>query len=72
MSLHISSRCAAWSSYESPNNWKRGCLWLYWLPFGPLPVSGLPRWTSVEENVLSPAGMSCPRADDAQAGLLFL
>lgn len=39
--LHICSRCAAWSSYGSPNNWSRVLAWLYWLPVDPVPLNRL-------------------------------
>lgn len=60
--IHISSRCADWSSCESPNNWSRGCLWLSCHRTRPLPLAGLPGDTSMGTDELSPASIRCPRA----------
>lgn len=47
---------AARSSFMSPNNWNRGCLWLgvCCLPLYPFPLDRLPCLTSVREDALSP------------------
>jgi hypothetical protein len=60
--LHLCSRCAAWFSCWSPNNWRRGCLWLCGLPLDPLLLAGLSCLASVGEEVLSPALTWCARA----------
>jgi hypothetical protein len=71
--LHTCSKCAAWSSCESPNKWSRGCLGLCSLPLEPLPWCGLPGWASVRRIVPSPAGTRYPMVGwyPRQASLLW-
>ena len=51
--LHICSRCAAWSSCGSPNNWSGDYSCLCCLPVDPVPQTGPPCLASVAENVYS-------------------
>ena len=60
--LCICSRCTAYSSFGSPSNWSRVCLWLCYLPLNIFPLAGLSFLDSVEEDRLSPARIRCPRA----------
>jgi hypothetical protein len=57
--LHIYSRCAAWSSCGSPNNWSRGCVGVCYLPLDPLPQIALYVSSSAREDVTSPSGTRC-------------
>ena len=54
--IHIYSKYLAWCSCGSPNKQNGGCLGLCSLPLDPLPLAGLPGWTSVGEDVPSLAG----------------
>jgi hypothetical protein len=71
-SSHISSRCAAWSSCESHNNWSRGCLRLCCLPLNPLSLLELPGWVSVKEEVLSLPGDWMSQGGVVPRGWAFL
>ena len=61
----ICSRCAAWSSCGSPNNWSRGCLWLCGLPLDPLPYLVGPHW---ERRRLGLLGLDLPGEVGTQGG----
>ena len=69
---YICSRYAAWSSYGTPNNWSRGCLWLFCLLLNLFPLTELPYLASVREDRPNPAATYCSRKGwYPVGGLLF-
>lgn len=60
--LHIYSKYAVWSSYESPKKWGVGAVWVsvpcHCIHFT---LPGFPGQTSVGEDVLSAVGTRCPK-----------
>jgi hypothetical protein len=59
--LHVCSKCEGWFSCGSPNKHSRAVsvsVPCHWIPF---PLTALPGWASVRDDVLSSAGTRCLR-----------